>query len=396
MGSASVNSSDLPRSKLRLAKVLAVRKEKEGSYLALARAISEANGVDTGPDPAGGKPRYAVDRRKLKSIVANDPKLVLSIAELQALDRYLDRYGEGLASSPLFVKPDILQSLADSGHVTFLLGSKPEIIDLRVNRLTFAYWDVLAMGEIQRGVYSFSPSIRFDICEVRLPERVEQATDSVEHGDWTGLLDEDGPSLVCIGSSRAIPAAEAILSAMCECKPFQDGSLDEKRQLPFHFVWPAGLHHVFPSPFHFVSGDIAQTHYEAAEIVSQENAAALVTHRGVYVDELSRSGEGATYGVCVAQRRRRGQVWLVLAGISGVATYAAALLLRTMATRIQAEEAGRDSAIYWTVVQAIVKPGKDHASGGPPEVTTQSTVSGPHTWSPNEMSRTSPLARSGR
>jgi hypothetical protein len=62
----------LPVAELQLAKILRERLDKEGSYMALAQAISEANGIYTDED--GKRPKDAVDRRKLKSIVDTDEK----------------------------------------------------------------------------------------------------------------------------------------------------------------------------------------------------------------------------------------------------------------------------------------------------------------------------------
>jgi hypothetical protein len=370
---ASAESSQ-PVAELRLAKTLGERLAKEGSYMALAQAISEANGIYTDED--GNRPKDAVDRRKLKSIVDNDEKLTFSVVELRALDRYLERYGHGLAYSPLFSKPDLLQSLADYGDVTFLLGSKPEEDHFRVN---FSHWDVLAMGEIQRSVNAFAPRVFFDIREVRLQPDVDGARRSVDESKCAQLLAEDGPSVVSLASSRRNPASDMMLSMMCGCEPFEDVPLTQKRSLPFHLVWPPGRDPVLPSSFHLSSGDVERYDERAAEIVRNERASALVVGDEVWVDELTRRGYGPTYGVCVAQRRRRGQVWMVLAGLTGPATYAAARLVKKMGTSLQRDDHGGNSPVYYTLIRGNVEHDRD-PSDHPPYLTGQEIVQDTRAW----------------
>ena len=90
-----------------------------------------------------------VDRRKLKKIAENHEKASLSYWDLVYLDRFLEGLNEGLSYRPLFEKPDFLQSLAEGGEVSFLLGARPQPSEYRVE---FSHWDVNALAEILRGV----------------------------------------------------------------------------------------------------------------------------------------------------------------------------------------------------------------------------------------------------
>jgi hypothetical protein len=375
--SASPTSTN---SDLRLVRVLSKRKTEEGSYSALAEAIADCNPGGEPADPPRGarKKRPAgVDRRKLKALVEGRGDVVLSLKELRALDRYLERYGEGLAYVPLFEKPDLMQTLAESGRVTFLLGSKsgPE-------QNYFAHWDVLAMAEIQRGVQPSEMSPRFDIQDVLLHEDLDSAAESVEGGDWTEHLGDQGPSLVCLGSSRTSPATEAMLCRMFDCPAFKDPPPDQKDRVPFHFIWKPGLDHVFPSHFHLQSDDICSRDPDAAKAVREREASAVVTAEDVFVDRVRPGEKRNTYGVCVAQRRRRGQVWLVLAGITGVATFVAAKLAKNLATRLHKQEPGQDSAVYWAVVKAQVAEDWHGPLTGVRSFAEESIVSGLHEWKP--------------
>jgi hypothetical protein len=253
--------------------VLAERKDKEGGYSALARAIDRSTSAGLRPDSGEDDRKRGFDRRKLKSIIEADKNLVLTLKELRALDCYLEPYGEGLAYVPLFQKPDLMQTLAESGRVTFLLGSKPEAEgELR----HFSHWDVLAMAEIQRAINPSEVSVRFDIQDVPLYEDLEVTRESITGpGGWRGLFDDQGPSLVCLGSSRTNPAEEAMLCKIFDRPPFKDAPLEDRRQVPFHFVWNPKLPYVFPSPFHLRSDDISSDHPDAAKLIARGHASAV-------------------------------------------------------------------------------------------------------------------------
>jgi hypothetical protein len=381
----------------RLARVLSERRDREGSYAALAEAIEKSNPARpaAGPKPSPipspkpdqgrdeGKQRKSkrgVDRRKLKALVEGDPNVVLSVRELRAIDVYLDRYGQGLAYVPLFERPDLLQTLADSGRVTFLLASKPEE-GLRY----FSHWDVLAMAEIQRGINPSEMSVRFDIQDVLLQETQQKAAGSSKMGGWSELLGDQGPSLVCLGSTRTGPAAEAMLCRMFEVPEFEDPPPADKQRIPFHFVWKPMLPYVFSSHFHLGSVDLFSRDLDAANTVRERRASAIVTAEDVFVDRVYPERIGDTYGVCVVQRRKRGQVWLVLAGITGVATFVAAKLAKSLTTRLHEQEAGQNSDVYWAVIRARLPDVPDDPDRPLASVRTfaeEAIVSGLHAWRP--------------
>lgn len=338
---------------LRLARVLADRRDKEGGYSALARAINDSARDGPRADSAEDDHKLKFDRRKLKSIIEANKNLVLTLKELRALDRYLERYGEGLSYVPLFQKPDLMQTLAESGRVTFLLGSKPQEDEGELRH--FSHWDVLAMAEIQRAINPSEVIVRFDIQDVRLQKGLQETRESVtQTGGWTQLFDDRGPSLVCLGSSRTSPAAEFMLSKMFQRPPFKDAPAAKRHELPFHFVWNPDLRYVFPSSFRLHIADISGVNPDAAELIASGEASALVTADDVLIDRVTPRRWGNTYGVCVAQRRRRGQVWLALLGITGAATFAAAKLAKNLATRLHEKNRSRDSDVYWAVILARV------------------------------------------
>ena len=139
----------------RLSSMLWERKEEAKSYKALAEAINEANG---NPTP------FVIDRRKLARIVEGKLDVSLSVRELIALDRYLERFNLSLAQHPILEKPSILETLTKGERIAFLLGARP-----REDRVDLSNWDVEAMAEILRGAGDFR-RVRFDIQAVLLEE----------------------------------------------------------------------------------------------------------------------------------------------------------------------------------------------------------------------------------
>jgi hypothetical protein len=294
------------------------------------------------------------------SLAAGSENVVLSLADLRALDNYLERYGEGLAYVPLFQKPDQEQEL---WH--------------------FSRWDVLAMAEIQRGINTSEVSTRMDIQDVPLPEGSTDVAQSTDNAEWLELLDDQGPSLVCLGSSRTGPAAEAMLCKMFKRPRFEDALPAQKKSLPFHFVWSEKLPYVFSSHFRLRANDVFADNPDAAELIQQGKASAVAIGDRVLVDRMTQRRWGDTYGVCVAQRRKRGQVWLVLAGVTGAATYVAAKLAKHLATRLDEAKRGQNSDVYWAVIKASIESGYRLPYGRIREFSKEEIFEGPHVWQPN-------------
>ena len=339
--------------RLRISKVLERHKIDYGSYSKLEQAIRDAIRDHLGSQPdREGAPRF-VDRRKLKSIVDNDPRLVLSIGELRALDLYLEGFGHGLAYNPLFEKQEVLYHLAKSGRVDFLLGAKAEPNDpLRIN---ISHWDVLGLNQIQTGVLGFSQNVKVEIREMLMHDGVEEARASLADESVEALFGDRGPSLVCLGSSRGNHLAERMLCHMAGLKPFQDEQPDGTPDPPFHFVWDRLRPWVLPSPFHLYGEEVNRRRPSVGEAVLQRKAACFLHGDSEYlVDDLTREDrrQGSTYALCAAQRRESGQIWLLVAGLTGPATYAAAHWVHRMPAALDDHKPGRPSRVFWYLLRA--------------------------------------------
>jgi hypothetical protein len=323
-----------------------------GSYSKLEQAIKDSI-AEQGSDPKlPGAPR-AIDRRKLKAIVDDDPKLVLTIGELRALDLYLERFGDGLAFNPLFEKPELLRGLAESGRVDFLLGSKADKTDdFRIN---ISHWDLLGLNQIQSGVLGFSQRVHVEIREVPMQKNIKHARGELHNPELVELFGDNGPSLVCLGSIRGNQMAEWMLCGMGgDLERFRDVQPKLPPHLPFHFVWAKDRGYVLESAFHRYGKDAAHEDPEVGQAVLKKKAAGFHHDDRYIIDELTHSDndDGYTYALCAAQRRRRGQIWLLVAGLTGPATYAAAKWVRGMPAGLDDYKPGEASPVYWSLVRA--------------------------------------------
>jgi hypothetical protein len=175
-----------------------------------------------------------------------------------------------------------------------------------------------------------------------------------------------------------------MLCRMFDCPECKDPPTSEKEHLPFHFAWKPGLDHVFPSYFHLYGDEISPRDPDAAKAVRERDASAVVTGDAIFLDRVHPGRTGYTYGLCVAQRRRRGQVWLILAGVTGIATFVAAKLVKNLTMRLHEETRDQDSDIYWAVIRARVEEDPKRPLASIRTFAEEAIVSGLHAWPTEE------------
>ena len=353
-----------------LSKVLDSEKNRWKSFDKLAQKIREAN-----------KEQCGVDRRKLKKIVIGD-EVSLTLAELRALDTYLTPLGEGLGDKPLFEKQRILEAFAETGDVTFLLGAMPGKPQEEM-RTIISHWDVESMAEILRGVYSFRTDIRFDIKDLLLPKkRGDSGWDS--ENELGNLLRDDGPSICCIGSPRSCYATEIILAKMFEIDPY----IASAESLPFYFYWPLKfLSKTFSSAFTVDKRRLAC--FRTIQCIGEEDMAINVLDIDqAFVANKTKKTIWEDYGVFVAQRRKTGRIWLVIAGLTGPTTYATAKAVRsTIETAAPARKYDGHSEILWGIISTEIRI-NTHSSGDKRDIVADPRLRlGPRYWSPPQRVR---------
>ncbi len=325
----------------RMARVLKRHKQELKGYSRLANAIREAN---------RGSSKNPVDRRKLKRIVDHQD-VSLSTRELIALDTYLTPFGEGFADKPLLEKRSILGGLVEKGDVTLLLGSFPRA-DAPRNELS--RWDVQSLGRLLGEIGNLRPGIHVTVDDVLFDDSVKPQSDP--NALSLPYLKDSGPSVSCLGSPRSSWASELMLAAMFKVTPFRKSSSET---LPFHFVWSPDVRKFYPSAFAVGANDIKGLNGKLAKEISEERAWALRVGDTVYEVRRKRRKDWKVYGVVAAQRRAGGRVWLVVAGLSGPATFASALALAAHKTGTLPEPDTNDghSQVLWALVEATVHHG---------------------------------------
>ena len=331
-----------PEPVLRLAKVIRERRDAHGSYSKLARAIQEVNRAEKPP----------LDRRKLRRIVDHDETVTLDMREIRALDRYLVPFGEGLADRPLLVRRSLLSSLSAKDDVKMLLGTYPR----REHRSDVSRWDLRALCLLQSALGQFHPRTKSNIDDVLLPGEFETSPES--RAQFEHYLHDDKELSVClIGAPRSNPASEGALAGMFELEPFIK-TLPQR--LPFHFIWTPNARGPYASAFALEADDIVDRDPALAEEIRNEDAWALLAEGELYRvlrDKEFQTKSWKSYGVVVAQRRQGGQVWLVVAGLTGPATYAAALAVarEETGTLPEAPDDEQVSKICWSLVEASIE-----------------------------------------
>lgn len=341
--------------RLRIAGLLEERMRAERGYSKLSRAIQDAIDEHDTTRRSEAALARAVDRRKLKQIIENDPGLVLSVSELLGLDFYLSRFGESLAAHPLFEKPELLRLLAESRRSVFLLGSKHDPGD--TFRTNISHWDVLGLSAIQNGIQGYSAATRLDILETRMRESKAAAVADGREERIAALTGAGGPSIVCLGSSRGNQMTERLLGGMAGVPAFEKRERFEPLDLPFYFVWSDQHAYALDSRFHLDARDALAEDEAAGRSVADEGAAAFRTRDGYLIDALSagEKREGFTYALCAAQRREDDQIWLLVAGLTGPATCAGARWVHRMPTQLDLNRRrGERSPVFWTIVRSHV------------------------------------------
>lgn len=315
---------------LRFVKVL-IEQLAELSFAELARRILEANGND---------PRRRIDRRKLRKLVDGED-VPLSTRELAALDAYLTTLGESLADKPLFEKPDPIRSLADKGCVAFVLGSYPRD---KVQRNDVSRWDVRAMANLLGGLQQRRPGTKVDIQDVLFQEELPRSLP---------VLAAPGPSVCGIGSPRACYASELMLAAMLGVKPFNP---DLAENVPIRFVWTGSAPCPYPSSFRVGADRIRDLDAPLARhILDGKLWGALQIGDTVYPD-WHREGDDkwTSHSMAMVQERPAGKVWMVIAGLSGPDTDAAAIaVVEGLTGAVPPTRHGR-SPVGWDVVESTV------------------------------------------
>ncbi len=188
-------------------------------------------------------------------------------------------------------------------------------------------------------------------------------------------------SIVCIGSPRACRASERMLAKMFKVEAFEQPMRAEE-SLPFYFIWARGSDR-FSSRFAGDAKSIERLDSQLASAIRKSPARAMGLRVGntVYPTHIA-GNKWKDYGIIAAQRRRNGQLWLVLCGLTGPTTLAAAKAVKSLANVLTPSPVGEDSAVQWAVVKAAIET--TEMPGDARKVIGQEIIDGPKVWTGGE------------
>jgi hypothetical protein len=205
------------------------------------------------------------------------------------------------------------------------------------------------MTAILGGIDRLRSGTNFEIRDVIKPDKHE---DILEKMKADGDVPE-GPSLRCLGSPRANIAAEIMLCEMFNV-PVGAAGGGASAELPFAFVWPRG--EPMTSSFAMSVDDVDCGRWRCLDGGPGDDGWAMRVGETVYPTKPNTDKPWNTDGVAVAQRRPSGQVWLVVAGLTGPATCAVAEVVASdliMASLDRENPVDQGSSVIWVAIEAV-------------------------------------------
>jgi hypothetical protein len=341
--------------------------ERNGNWLRLSEALQEV-ARQAGYCVEGERPLF--DRRNLQAFVMDGSDMALTFVKMDVLDAFLRaEFRQPFAS--LFEPAQLLPALLADDHIKIFLGAQPRVVPPDTKRTDLSHWDSRAMQEFFALINKVSGRVKLDFEDVLFewPSRADALPYARE-------LDVAGSrtSIVSIGSQRASPVTELMLARMFDVEPFRARPV-RSHPLPFQFLWDDGD---YPSAF---SGHIAVPRKRADDCASGRAPWAL--RIGTRIHRLERFvPRSKTFGVLAAQRRSTGngtsQLWLVIAGLSGPGTTAAARFVGDAALSVPRVADGKNSPVMWMAVEADVT--LTSAAGDNREITRCQRLAGPEVY----------------
>ncbi len=313
-----------------------LKAEQEKNQLTVAQLCDLIEAAD----PEGTR----LDRRKLTRLLAGD-SVALYPREYEALDAFLAPLGEGLAERPLFDRATILHGVASCASRLFVVGARP-----RDSRQDIAFWDMQALFELVNHLQQLRLSHVELITSLGHPRKTK--------AELQKFANRRDMSVCCAGSPRSCPISEHVLARLFGVAPHAPRKAGK---LPFQFWWGNSPDEKRRSSFESLEPPPGL----AGETPSEE--AAFWWRDGWRTG--SSGGSQFDYGIVAAQRQPGESVWVVVAGVSGPGTYAAAkkLIDETVSSLPRAKK-GRKAVTAFAGVRARVTTRSGASDGDPRSV----------------------------
>jgi hypothetical protein len=149
--------------------------------------------------------------------------------------------------------------------------------------------------------------------------------------------------------------------------------------VPFFFIWLPKLARHFRSAFALTGRELESDFPDLATRVKRNEASAFVLEGAPHA--VPAEGNSWTmYGIVAAQHRAAGNVWLVVSGLAGPATHAAATMVKEIASELPWSK-GHPSKVLWVPVKVKIKSGTPGPRDGDIREIVQAEFDGePRTW----------------
>jgi hypothetical protein len=332
---------------LRLTKL--IRQKTEGkNKIALNHLLKEINEANI---KAGRK--ILVNYALLKKLKEGDPSVGVTRTMLIAFSLYWPE----LTQQPAFVMPGIYEALVATPKVVFTLGAKPRTAERRND---ISHWDALSLAELLTRCSKQDLEHEFDIRYGLWHDTVNPKHITTE--SWYGILEEDQSSVVSIGSPLVSLSSEVMLARMMGVAPFISSGSQFRTQMPFFFAWRWKAAGKFQSAFGLSPQELQSFDPKIAAEVRRNRASAFVLDRTAH-SVAAKGKSWIMHGIIAAQRRAAGNVWLVVSGLAGPATYAAALKVKDITEELP-WSMGNPSKVLWVPVRVHVETRENTRQGG--------------------------------
>jgi hypothetical protein len=292
----------------------------------------------------------------LRNLRDKPEKVGLTWSHLVAFHTYFKQHGASLQHLPLLETRGIFEALDDKQRLIFMYGAKPRPEEQRTDN---SLWDTRAQLGLVRHASLVWRDHNIDAQEVLWRSPVDPAQLSNE--PWCRILDDDQASVVSIGSSLAALSTEIMLARMFDVKPFEPPRVTQQK-VPFYFVWLHKVAAQFRSAFGLTGEDLRADHADLARRV-QSNGTTAVLLEGKVHESPTKSHEWTMYGIIAAQRRAAGNVWVVVSGLHGPATFGAATMVSHITDELPWSSKG-PSKVLWVPVKVLVSAGKAKPTDG--------------------------------
>jgi len=323
--------------------------EEGKSISQLTTEINEAN--------AKARTHCRVNRRLLQKLYVSSPKVGLNLETCVALDSYFRQTGKIAQEVPLLAYPGVVDALVRVMRVQFLYGAKPRPKERRVD---VSCWDLDAGAHILTAASRASAKCEFDTAHVlwRSPASLK----TVQSERWYHVLKDDQDSVVSIGSPLASLSTEVMLAQMFGVDPFRPPAAGAACKLPFRFCWAPEVAKDVRTAFALAPAELRVFDPEIAARVRANQSHAFYLEGKVH--EVRRTGNSwLMHGIVAAQRRAAGNLWLVVSGLAGPATCAAAKMVQDIQAILPWQQ-HQVSQVLWVPVLAHVREGDANPADG--------------------------------